>query len=196
MPARDTRDDIVTAADDLFYRQGFDHTSFADIAGAVGVSRGNFYYHFRTKDEILDAVIGRRLENTRAMLAEWTAQSRTPELRIRSFIRILIVNQTKIMAWGCPVGTLCQELSKLDHVSKPRAAGVFALFRDWLAEQFAALGADAAEAQHLALHVLARSQGIATLANAFRDQAFVERETEELCAWVDAETRNFDSLEN
>ncbi|MDD9913854.1 MAG: helix-turn-helix domain containing protein, partial [Rhodospirillaceae bacterium] len=37
----------------LFYRHGFDHTSFADIAEAVQISRGNFYYHFRTKDDIL-----------------------------------------------------------------------------------------------------------------------------------------------
>ena len=28
------------------------------VAGAVGISRGNFYYHFKTKDEILAVVIG------------------------------------------------------------------------------------------------------------------------------------------
>ncbi|MEK9971095.1 MAG: helix-turn-helix domain-containing protein, partial [Ferrovibrio sp.] len=53
MGDRTTRDDIVEAADGLIYRRGYDHTSFADIADAVRISRGNFYYHFRTKDEIL-----------------------------------------------------------------------------------------------------------------------------------------------
>ena len=38
-----TREHIVRAADELFYQQGFDHTSFADIAKAVNISRGNFY---------------------------------------------------------------------------------------------------------------------------------------------------------
>ncbi|HEY7886322.1 MAG TPA: helix-turn-helix domain-containing protein, partial [Cellvibrionaceae bacterium] len=52
---------IVAAADRLFYERGFDATSFADIAEAVQISRGNFYYHFKTKDDILDAVIARRL---------------------------------------------------------------------------------------------------------------------------------------
>ena len=59
-----TRDQIVDAADQLFYQQGFEHTSFADIANAVNISRGNFYYHFKTKDDILDAVIDLRLANT------------------------------------------------------------------------------------------------------------------------------------
>ena len=55
-----TRDQIVEAADQLFYQNGYERTSFSDIAEAVHISRVNFYYHFRTKDEILDAVIGLR----------------------------------------------------------------------------------------------------------------------------------------
>ena len=39
---RDTRTEIVEAADMLFFQHGFDHTSFADIAEAVQISRGNF----------------------------------------------------------------------------------------------------------------------------------------------------------
>jgi len=34
----------------------------------VQISRGNFYHHFKSKDEILDAVITARLANTRMML--------------------------------------------------------------------------------------------------------------------------------
>jgi AcrR family transcriptional regulator len=37
-----TRERIVDAADTLFYQRGFEKTSFADIADAVGLSRGNF----------------------------------------------------------------------------------------------------------------------------------------------------------
>ena len=69
MSDRTTRDHIVEAADRLFYRRGYEHTSFSDIADVVQISRGNFYYHFKSKDEILDAVITARLANTREMLA-------------------------------------------------------------------------------------------------------------------------------
>lgn len=190
MSAPETRAMIVETADDLFYQQGFERTSFADIAARTGLSRGNFYYHFRTKDDILDAVIERRLAMTREMLASWSAGSESPEARIRCFIRILIMNRAKIMAWGCPVGTLSSELSKLDHVARQRAAGVFELFRDWLAAEFAALGAGK-EAEPLALHLLMRSQGVATLAAAFRDKAFVAREVDEMCRWLDGQIRRF-----
>lgn len=51
-----------------FYESGFEATSFAEIAKAVGISRGNFYHHFKTKDDILDAVIARRTDLACSML--------------------------------------------------------------------------------------------------------------------------------
>jgi len=183
--ASETRAEIVMAADRLFYRQGYDHTSLADIAGAVGLSRGNFYYHFRTKDEILDAVIASRLEQTGAMLAAWEAAETDPLARIGQFIRIVIVNRADIQRYGCPVGTLTGELAKLDHQSRAEANRLFELFRRWLRRQFEAAGL-VSDADDLALHVLAWSQGVATLANAFRDEAFIRREVAGIEAWLQA----------
>jgi AcrR family transcriptional regulator len=184
--ASKTRQQIVEVADRLFYEHGFEATSFADIAQVVGLSRGNFYYHFKTKDEILGAVIAQRMATTRAMLETWEAGSITPIDRIGSFIQMLIANQAKIMAHGCPVGTLCNELAKLDHVAKADAARLFGLFRDWLARQFAALGRPA-DAEALALHILMRSQGVAALATAFRDEGFIRREVADMEAWLQAQ---------
>lgn len=183
MSQTSTRDQIVAAADDLFYRHGFAPTSFADIAAAVGISRGNFYHHFKSKDEILDAVIEARLQRTQGMLEGWESTGSQPGDRLISFVRILIRNQSKIMRYGCPVGSLCTELVKSDHPAQQAASGIFTLFREWLRRQFVLLGLSA-EADPLALHVLARSQGVATLAQAYRDADFVEREVELLCEWV------------
>lgn len=180
-----TRERIVAAADELFYRQGFDRTSFADIADAVGLSRGNFYYHFKTKDQILDAVIEARLEKTGRVMTAWENEAGNPTERIRLFIRILITNQAKIMRYGCPVGTLTNELAKIDHAAKDDASGIFSLFRDWLCRQFALLG-HGRNADDLAMHLLARSQGVATLATAFQDEAFVEREVAAMCDWLES----------
>lgn len=180
----ETREQIVQAADMLFYRQGFEHTSFSDIAVEVRISRGNFYHHFRTKDEILDAVIARRLASTQSMLEGWESAGETPADRVRSFIRMLIDNRVRIRRHGCPVGTLCTELAKLDHVARTDATGLFTLFRTWLQRQFLSMGRRE-DADALALHLLARSQGIATLANALRDEAFLRREVDALFAWLD-----------
>ena len=180
-----TRDHIVAAADQLFYEGGFENTSFAQIAEAVGISRGNFYYHFKSKDDILQAVIALRVERTRAMLDQWETGGDTPEARIRCFIQILIANRSKIMRHGCPVGTLSSELAKLDHPLQPQANALFTLFRNWLARQFAALGRDK-DADRLAMHLLARSQGVATLANALHDHAFIQSEVEQMNHWLAA----------
>jgi AcrR family transcriptional regulator len=184
MTDKSTREAIVEAADGLFYRQGYEHTSFADIAAAVHISRGNFYYHFRTKDEILDAVIAARLAKTRTLVERWELEGKGPADRIRSFIHILIANRADIKRWGCPVGTLCSELAKLNHAAQGEANKLFTLFRTWLRRQFALLGRKDADA--LAMHVLARSQGVATLANAFHDEKFIRQEVEQMDAWLDA----------
>jgi AcrR family transcriptional regulator len=178
-----TRDQIVVAADQLFYRRGYEHTSFADIADAMRISRGNFYYHFKSKDEILGAVIGARTADIRAMLALWEDEGEAPADRIRRFIHILIANRSDIQHYGCPVGTLCTELAKLTHPFQAEANELFTLFRTWLRRQFALLGRTE-DADALAMHLLARSQGVATLANAYHDEAFIRHEVQLMCEWL------------
>jgi TetR/AcrR family transcriptional repressor of nem operon len=185
MNDKTTRDHIVEAADQLFYRRGYEHTSFSDIADVVQISRGNFYYHFKTKDEILDAVIDTRLAGTQKMLERWEIEGKTPADRIRSFIHILIANRADIKRYGCPVGTLCTELAKLGHASQADANKLFTLFRTWLRRQFTLLGREA-DADALAMHLLARSQGVATLASAFQDEKFIRQEVEQMCSWLDS----------
>ncbi|MFC6632799.1 TetR/AcrR family transcriptional regulator [Microbulbifer taiwanensis] len=189
MSGRATREQIVEAADRLFYQQGFEHTSFAHIADAVQISRGNFYYHFKSKDEILAAVIRLRLANTRNMLQSWESQGDTPRARIRCFIHILLDNGDKIKNYGCPVGTLSSELAKLNHAAQGEANEIFTLFYDWLRSQFLQLGRKR-DAGQLAAHLLARSQGVATLFNAFQEDKFVRREVKQMCNWLDEIIRN------
>lgn len=47
------------------------------------------------------------------------------------------------------------------------------------------MGADAARADGLALHVLSWSQGVAVMAAAFRDEGFIQREVVAITAWLD-----------
>src|SRR5262245_40033523 len=185
MSERTTRNHIIAAAYRLFYRRGYEHTSFSDIAAVVRISRGNFYHHFKTKDEILDAVINARLADTGKMLEQWEIEGKQPADRIRSFIHILIANRADIKRYGCPVGTLCSELAKLNHAAQGEANKLFTLFRTWLRRQFTLLGRKT-DADALAMHVLARSQGVATLANAFDDEKFIRQEVKLMFDWLDS----------
>ncbi|WP_436775890.1 TetR/AcrR family transcriptional regulator [Yinghuangia sp. YIM S09857] len=53
----DTYDKVLGAAVELFAEQGFAGTSLQAIADRVGVTKAALYYHFRTKDELLDALL-------------------------------------------------------------------------------------------------------------------------------------------
>src|SRR5436190_1322862 len=50
------RERLVTAAQELVYRQGVARTTLAHIAEAADVPVGNVYYYFKTKDDIVGAV--------------------------------------------------------------------------------------------------------------------------------------------
>ena len=56
---RIVKEEILDAAEKLFGMKGFDNTSTGDILDAVGIARGTLYYHFKSKEEILDGVIER-----------------------------------------------------------------------------------------------------------------------------------------
>ncbi|GIE89081.1 TetR/AcrR family transcriptional regulator [Actinoplanes regularis] len=53
----DTRERAVTVALELFARQGYTATSLREIAERLGVTKAALYFHFRTKEEILTAIL-------------------------------------------------------------------------------------------------------------------------------------------
>jgi TetR/AcrR family transcriptional regulator, transcriptional repressor for nem operon len=178
-----TRDQIIESADKLFYERGFEHTSFAQIAEDVHISRGNFYHHFKSKDEILESVIELRIKRTQLMLEDWELAGSSAYERIQQFVQMLIMNRSKLKLYGCPVGTLCAELAKLNHVSKDHANKLMSMFRHWLGKQFAAAGRKK-DSDELAMHLLALSQGVATLANTFQDEKFIKSEVQRIEEWL------------
>lgn len=64
----DVRGEILTVATRLFARQGFDGTSIAEIAEAVGVRKPSLLYHFASKDELRQAVLDHVLARWNEML--------------------------------------------------------------------------------------------------------------------------------
>jgi len=58
----DTRERILRVAAELFSEQGYDATSLRQLADRLGFTKAALYYHFQSKDEILEALVGPVLE--------------------------------------------------------------------------------------------------------------------------------------
>ena len=57
--AQERKNEILDVAERLFCSKGFDNTSTNDILNEIGIARGTLYYHFKSKEDILDAMIER-----------------------------------------------------------------------------------------------------------------------------------------
>lgn len=60
--AEERKKEILDVAGELFTIKGYDNTSTTDILEKVGIARGTLYYHFKSKEEILDALIERVIQ--------------------------------------------------------------------------------------------------------------------------------------
>src|SRR6185437_2284180 len=63
------RERLVAAASQLVHEQGIERTTLAEIAKAADVPAGNVYYYFKTKDEVVTAVIEAHAQQVRTTLA-------------------------------------------------------------------------------------------------------------------------------
>lgn len=81
------RDHVVDVAVKIFTERGYDGTSMADIAGALGVHKSSIYHHVSGKEQLLDEAVKRALNALHGMLAEpGAAEGRAVE-RLRYVVR-------------------------------------------------------------------------------------------------------------
>lgn len=87
------RSEILDAAEKLFGTKGYDATSTGDILRELGIARGTLYYHFKSKEDILDAMIDRLTQALAARAAEVLDRKDIPVLqRLTLMMQSLQVN--------------------------------------------------------------------------------------------------------
>ena len=132
---RSTREAILEAASRLIHVHGYNHTALDDVLRESGVGKGNFYYHFKSKEElgyaILDQIIGSFLDRTlEPCFSDPEGRALT---QIRCFLdRVLETQRERNCVGGCPLGNLASELSDVHEGFRARLASVFAAWRERL----------------------------------------------------------------
>jgi AcrR family transcriptional regulator len=177
------RQRLVAAAGQLLHQQGVEKTTLADIARAADVPVGNVYYYFKTKDDIVAAVIDAHVQQAKAALASIDSSHRSPKSRLKALVSEYARQSEVIALHGCPHGSLCSELDKRPASSDFALAELMRVPLEWAEGQFRALGRR--DAHDLAVSLLAAYQGSALLANTFRDPDILAREARRLSRWID-----------
>jgi TetR/AcrR family transcriptional regulator, transcriptional repressor for nem operon len=174
---------LVAAAAQLLHQQGIERTTLADIAKAADVPAGNVYYYFKTKDEVIAAVVDAHAQQIAATLGAIDARYRTPRSRLKALVREFAARDEEVAEFGCPFGSLCSELGKRVRDSEVAAARLMSLPIEWAEQQFRTMGRR--DAHELALDLLASYEGSALLANTLRDPAVLSGAARRLDRWID-----------
>ena len=90
------REKILNTATQLFIQKGSEKTSMQDIAQTAGISKGAIYHHFKSKDEIVLAVIRSRQELMEEEMKQWlkATENLTGREQLQTILKSNLESQT------------------------------------------------------------------------------------------------------
>jgi AcrR family transcriptional regulator len=171
---RETRQRIIDAAAELVFERGVAAVSLDDVLRATNTSKSQLYHYFGDKNDLIHAVIERQREQVLGFhRPALTSLSSWDDIQCW---RDMIVDTQAVRAcrYGCPLGSLVNELAELDEFARAQLSDAFAIWEQMLADGLAGmveagkLQADA-NAADLALSVIASLQGGLLLAEVDRN---------------------------
>jgi TetR/AcrR family transcriptional repressor of nem operon len=183
-----TRDLILDAATRLIHLKGYHCTSLDDVLRESGVGKGNFYYHFKSKEDLGYAIIDRVMHGflERTLEPAFADTAGDPVTQVHAFLDRVLENQRqRNCVGGCPIGNLASELSDVHEGFRQRLAEIFAGWRAKLAEALSrhhASGGDQGDfdPSALAQFLVASLEGAILLTKVTRDITIMERCVEQL----------------
>lgn len=131
-PSMPTRDRIILAAVELFYARGYEATGMADILKKAKANSGSFYFFFKSKEELLQAVLDWYLANLEPILIR-PLYERTDDPIERVFLLLDDYRQKILItdfAFTCPIGRLALEI---DPAKRKVHQKIAANFNGWIA---------------------------------------------------------------
>jgi TetR/AcrR family transcriptional regulator, transcriptional repressor for nem operon len=169
-----TRDRIVQAAADLMYAKGVHATTLDDVREATGTSKSQLYRHFPDKDSLVHAVIALRGQQVMTRETQRLGRFNSFSGLVRWRNALIQASALQNGAYGCALGSMASELSDQDEQARTLLADLFKTWEGLIAaglERMQAKGTlkPDADAEQLAIGLMANLQGGYLLANAAHD---------------------------
>lgn len=112
------RAELIEKSAELFRTKGYDNTTVRDIAAATGIQAGSWFYHFKTKQDILAAIMEQGLRHALAEIEEIAAQPLAPSAMLQRLV------EQHLHALLAPdrhfIAVLLYEWRSLDEASRAR----------------------------------------------------------------------------
>ena len=125
--ATGSKSKILDTARELFYRSGYLATSVDDIIAEAKVSKSNFYYHFKTKEDLGLAVLDNRChEFNDGIECSLLNDELRPVERLRTFFALVADTREAKTSGGCPFGNLVAEMSEHSERFRRQLSDMFA----------------------------------------------------------------------
>ncbi|HET6370840.1 MAG TPA: TetR/AcrR family transcriptional regulator [Nitrospiria bacterium] len=131
-----TRSRIVETAKTLFHLKGFTNTSMDDIVRESGITKGNLYYYFSSKEELGNAVIEQWISDAFSRKLYFPKKGDPVRQIMAMFRRIEKEMKTMECRGGCPFGNLAVEVSDLHDGLRKKLEEAFSRWVKQLEEFF------------------------------------------------------------
>jgi AcrR family transcriptional regulator len=104
------RERIVSAAVDLFYDSGYEHTTLEAVAERLGVTKPFIYAHFKSKTELLAEICGRGIGSSLRAIDGVLAINTTPTEKLRKLGQLFVAS---VLENQKPIGIFTREEKNL-----------------------------------------------------------------------------------
>lgn len=127
-PRVSQRDVFIKAAANLFHSQGFRATGVEQVIGAAGGSKGSFYHHFKSKNDLGRAVLDSSAEMVVGSFERVLCDHATPPVDrlLRMLDVVAAVQEQADFRKGCVLGNLTAELGGTHEDVRQHVATIFA----------------------------------------------------------------------
>ena len=170
----DTKSKILDAAEHMTQTSGVNGFSYLDLAAEVGVKTSSIHYHFKSKADLMLAMVeriekihGQAMTNMRVTIV-------SPQQRLREVVKLFqgYVSEDKF----CLCGMMAAELQSMSDEVKTRLKSYFKQLQDWLEKQFKEM--KRRDARGLALGFVGALEGSLLLARLQGDPKIVKKGVE------------------
>ena len=121
------RQELLNAAERLFCTKGYEATSVQDILDVLHLSKGGFYHHFASKDEVLRGLCDRRAQRAAEDTAQAFSEADAPLARINAVLHGFIPLRREEMAFAAMLQPV---------IAKPEGKAMAMIYQDALCSHF------------------------------------------------------------